>query len=197
WESQVALLLARHTTSAAAVLQAGQAGLADILSKADIRYRKETLGKVLAWAEQAPPGHPHSLDLRVVLCSLDDDRLAKSRQIKELEQTLARLIVGTPYALLLAIPGINVISAADLAGELGPIELYRDANAITGRAALMPSRYQSDRVDCANGPLRRHGNRRLRAVLMQAADNLVNCNSYFREQAQQWRRLSKDERWIR
>jgi transposase len=197
WESPAALFLARHTTSAAAVLQAGQSGLRDILAKADIHYRKETLTKVLAWAFQAPPGHPHSLDLRRILCSLDDDRSAKSREIKELERTLASLISATPYALLLAIPGINVISVADLAGELGPIELYRDANAITGRAALMPSRYQSDRVDCANGPLQRRGNRRLRAALMQAADNLINCNNYFKAQAQQWRRLDKDERWIR
>src|SRR6185436_6875612 len=86
---------------------------------------------------------------------------------------------------------------ADLAGEMGPIEHYRDANAITGRAGLMPSRYQSDRVDCANGPLRRRGNRRLRAVLMQTADNLVQSNHYFRAQAELWGRTGKDARWIR
>jgi hypothetical protein len=61
----------------------------------------------------------------------------------------------------------------------------------------MPSRYQSDAVDCANGPLRRRGNRRLRAALMQAADNLVNCNHYFQAQAEQWRRLGKNACWIR
>jgi transposase len=197
WESEVAMRLARQTTSAAAVLKAGSSGLQALLSKEGIRHRQETLARVLAWAEQAPAGHSHSLELRLVLCSLDDDRLAKSKQIKELERSLAGLIAATPYALLLAIPGINVVSVADLAGELGPIELYRDANAITGRAALMPSRYQSDKVDCANGPLRRRGNRRLRAVLMQTADNLVQCNHYFRAAAQQWRRLDKDERWIR
>src|SRR5262249_54316317 len=52
-------------------------------------------------------------------------------------------------------------------------------------------------VDRADGPLRRRGNRRLRAVLLQAADNLVTCNHYFMAQAEQWRRASKDERWIR
>ncbi len=34
---------------------------------------------------------------------------------------------------------INVVTAADLPGKLGPIPLDRDANAITGR---MSSRYQ-------------------------------------------------------
>src|SRR5207244_9434151 len=106
-------------------------------------------------------------------------------------------VVHTPYLLLLAIPGINVVTLADLAGELGPLSLYLNANAITGRAALMPSRYQSDQVDCANGPLRRRGNRRLRAVLMQTADNLVQCNHYFQARAAQWRGAGKDPRWIR
>jgi hypothetical protein len=155
------------------------------------------LAKVLAWAEQAPAAHPHTEQLRLVLCSLDDDRLSKSTEIKELERMLASCIAGTPYALLPPVPGLNVVSVADLAGELGPIEFYRDANAITGRAALMPSRYQSDRVDCANGSLRRRGNRRLRAVLMQAADSLVKCNHHFQAQAEQWRRLGKSAGWIR
>jgi transposase len=197
WESPVGLLLARHTTSAAAVRQLGVAGLQNVVDKEEVSCRKQTLAKILAWAEQAPPGHEHSLDLRRVLCSLDDDRIAKCNQINELERSLAGLIVATPYALLLAIPGINVVTVADLAGEMGPIELYRDAGAITGRAGLMPSRYQSDQVDCTNGPLRRRGNLRLRGVLMQTADNLVQCNQYFRAQAEQWRRSGKDERWIR
>src|SRR5207248_459081 len=46
-------------------------------------------------------------------------------------------------------------------------------------------------------PLRRRGNRRLRAALMQAADNLVQCNHYFRARAAQWARAGKDPRWVR
>jgi transposase len=197
WESPVALAVARRTTSAAAVRQLGLAGLQELVDQQGLRCRKQTLANITAWAEQAPPGHSHSLELRVVLGTLDDDRIAKCKQIKELERQLAGLIVRTPCTLLLAIPGINVVTVADLAGELGPIELYRDANAITGRAGLMPSRYQSDRVDCADGPLRRRGNRRLRGVLMQTADNLVQWNHYFKAQAEQWRRGGKGAQWIR
>src|SRR5205807_1590440 len=98
----------------------------------------------------------------------------------------------TPYLLLMAIPGINGVTVADLAGALGPIALYRNANAITGRAGLMPSRYQSDRVDQANGPLRRRGNRRLRAVLMQTADNLVHGNRRPRVAPPRWSRYRQN-----
>jgi len=61
----------------------------------------------------------------------------------------------------------------------------------------MPSRYQSDQVDQANGPLRRRGNRRLRAVLMQTADNLVHGNHYCGARADPWTRAGKDPRWVR
>jgi transposase len=197
WESPAPLALARQTTSAAAVRQAGIAGLQEIATAAQLNCRRETFEKIVAWAEQAPPGHEDTFVLRRLLNALDDDRRAKTEQILDLERSLAQFVVRTPYVLLLVIPGINIVTVADLAGELGPISLYANANAITGRAGLAPSRYQSDLVDHANGPLRRRGNRRLRAVLMQTADNLVQCNGYFRARAACWVRAGKDPRWLR
>ena len=196
-DSPAPLLFARHTTSADAVRQLGLDGLQRLAEQHQLHCRRDTLHKILAWAEQAPPDQGHTLQRRRLLSSLDEDRLAKTQQILELERDLAHLVVHTPYVLLLVIPGINLVTIADLAGELGPIQFYLQANAITGRAGLMPTRYQSDQVDCANGPLRRRGNRRLRAVLMQTADNLVQCNHYFRARAEQWARAGKDPRWVR
>jgi transposase len=196
-DSPAPLVLARHTASPEAVRQAGLAGLQQVADRAGLRCRPETFHKVLAWAEQAPPDAGHAPDRRRILACLDDDRLAKTQQILELERDLAHLVVHTPYVLLLAIPGINSVTIADLAGELGPMTFYVNANAITGRAGLMPARYQSDQVDRADGPLRRRGNRRLRAALMQAADNLVQCHHYFGARAEQWARAGKDPRQVR
>jgi transposase len=197
WAMATPLVLARHTTSAQAVREAGLEGLQQIAKQAKIICQRNTLHKILAWAEQAPPGHDQSLQLRGILNELDDDRLKKTQEILDLERSLAHLVVHTPYALLLRIPGINIVSIADLAGEMGPIALYLSANAITGRAGLMPTRYQSDQVDCANGPLQRRGHRRLRAVLMQCASNLITCSHHFKARAELWKRAGKDARWIR
>jgi hypothetical protein len=189
--------LARLTTAAAAARQAGLAGSQQLAARAGLRCRPETFHKVLAWAEQAPPDGGHTAQRRRRLVRLGDDRLAKSRQILEPERDPAHRAVRAPDVLPLAIPGINLVAVADLAGELGPIELYANANAITGRAGLMPSRYQSDRVDRAGGPRRRRGNRRRRAVLMQTADNLAQCNHHFQARAALWQRAGKDARWLR
>jgi hypothetical protein len=104
------------------------------------------------------------------------------------------LLVQTPYVLLMAIPGVNVTSAGDLAGEMGPINHYAHAKAITGRAGLFPSRHQSDQVDLPNGPLVRCANRRLRAALLGIANNLLKCNHYFQGLAGRWKASGKDPR---
>jgi hypothetical protein len=99
--------------------------------------------------------------------------------------------------LLLSCPGINVVSAADFAGEAGPVEHYANAKAITGRSGLCPTRYQSDKVDKADGPLVRAANRALRAVILNIADNLVVCNRHFNVLAAQWAAQGKDPRHTR
>src|SRR5439155_3563452 len=56
WESPAPLVFARHTTSAAAVLQAGFDGLQRLATQTNLKCRRDTLHKILAWAEQAAPG---------------------------------------------------------------------------------------------------------------------------------------------
>jgi len=197
WQSQVAWVVAHATGSAEAVRAAGLVGLERFTDQAGIRCKATTLHKILAWANTAPPAHPLIDSLRRILGDLDDDRTAKTRQILGLERTIARGLVRTPYVRLLVIPGINVVSAADFAGEMGPITHSASPNAITGRAGLVPSRYQSDLVDYADGSLIRSANRRLRTALMQIADNLVICNHYFHAKADLWKQARRDPRWMR
>jgi transposase len=197
WINTIAMPMARATGSADAVMPLGLSGLAQLVEHGHWPCHQTTLHKILQWAKAAPPGHPQGQTIRSVVAHLDDDRLAKNRQIRELEREIAAQLVRTPFVRLLLIPGINVVSAADLAGEMGPIEHYANPNAITGRAGQFPSRHQSDEVDCPDGSLVRAANRRLRAVLMQIADNLIVCNHYFRAKAVIGRDAGKDPRWLR
>jgi hypothetical protein len=121
-----------------------------------------------------------------------EDRQRKTQEILGLERELAHYLALTPYILLLSFPGINVVWAAEFAAEMGPIEHYANSRAISGRAGLFPRRYQSDRVDHANGCLARRANRRLRAVLLGIADTLIGCNQHFGLLNARWRALGKD-----
>lgn len=197
WDCATAIPLARSFASAEAIRAARVEGLLQALREMGIRSQRSCLARVVAWTSQAPladaevPLH-HQIFLR-----LDEDRVAKTAQIRALDGEIARLLVQTPYVLLLTMVGINVVSAGEFAGEMGPITHYANAKAITGRAGLFPSRSQSGSVDHANGPLIRCANRSLRAALMMVADNLLKCNQHFKTLAETWRKTDKDARQTR
>lgn len=184
FEWPAALTIAARCDSPAGLIKLGQTGLSRHLKRKKVRHQLRTIDKVLAWAVQAaddpiqdgPMHHAIWTDLHELYQHLQ-------RQITAVERQLTGDFVQTPYVRLMAIPGINVVSAAEFAGEMGPISGYANANTITGRAGLFPSRYQSDQTDNDRGALIRHSNRRLRCVLMRIADNLACHCRYYRSQA--------------
>jgi transposase len=194
WDSNVAFRLVRQFGSAQAMLEQGVAGLAQFLRQHKVRFQERTLQTVRVWAQNAAaPDLAADLHRQIAL-AYEDDRQRKNQEISALERDIAHRLAQTPYILLLSFPGINVVSAADFAGEMGPISNYANARAITGRAGLFPSRHQSDRVDHANGHLARRANRALRAAILGIADNLMLCNSHFRTLTAHWKAAGKDPR---
>jgi transposase len=186
FDKSIALPVALQFSSAAAISQAGVAGITSYLQQAKIRTLKTTVERIVAWAATAADPEELAPMLTSQWQQLETLRQSYSLQIAASEQESAHFLVKTPYVLLLSVPGINVISAARLAGEAGPIEHYASARAINGRAGLHPSRYQSDEVDHADGSMPRQCNRRLRAAAMLIATNLIKCNSYYRGLSALW-----------
>ena len=197
WDSGVPWRLLQHFATARQLSDAGLTTLCQSLRQAGIRFQQRTLQTVLDWAEQAAPGDVAAEQHRRIALAYYRDRQQKTQEIQALEGDIATRLVQTPYVLLLSFPGINVVSAADFAAEMGPIEHYVNAKAISGRAGLRPCRYQSDKVDKANGPLVRVCNRSLRAAILGIADNLIVCNHHFQVLATQWTAQGKDPRHTR
>ena len=168
------------------VRDAGVSGMTKWLEDVGVRVHKKTLERIVVWAAKATKPDENAASYSRVWSSLLDDWSTKRLQIQGLQRDLAALLVKTPYVLLLSHPGINVVSAAELAGEMGSIENYASAKAINGRAGLFPSRYQSDEVD-RGGNLTRFRNAKLRAAWMLIADNMVKCNAYWMAKAAAWK----------
>lgn len=193
WESNVAFRLVQQFGSAQGMLEAGEAALGEFLYQQKVRFQQRTLVTVLTWAKSAAaPDIAADLHRQIAL-ALHDDHERKSLEITSLEREIAHRLAQTPYILLLSCPGINVVSAADFAGEMGPIENYANSRSITGRAGLFPARHQSDRVD-HSGHLARRSNRALRAAILGIADNLILCNAHFHNLANIWKLTGKDPR---
>lgn len=167
------------------VKEAGQKGVTRWLEAGNVRLHKKTVERVTVWAANAAESDPMAAFHTRVWTSQLADWKQKTLQIQEIERDSASVLVKTPYVLLLSYPGINVVSAVELAGEMGPIENYASAKAVCGRAGLFPSRYQSDEVD-RGGKLTRFRNARLRAAWMMIADNMLKCNAYWMKKAEKW-----------
>jgi transposase len=197
WESPIPWHLLQRFPTAALLRDAGLTTLCQSLRDAGARFQQRTVQTVLDWAEQAAPGDVAAAQHHRIALALYGDRQRKTQEIQALEREIAGRLAQTPYLLLLSFPGVNVVSAADFAGEAGPIEHYANPKCITGRAGLRPSRYQSDQVDKADGPLVRNCNRSLRAAILGVADNLVMCNHHFQALATQWAAQGKDPRHTR
>jgi transposase len=197
FDSEIQLWVAKNLGSAAKILEVGIDGLAQQLRKENVPTHKPTLQKIIAWARSAPSAEEPALLHRRFFIDLDADRLSKIQLIRAIESELAETLSRTPYVLLLGIPGINVVSAAEFAGEMGPIKHYVKARAITGRAGLFPSRYQSDEVDHRDGPLVQRANHDLRRAILMIADNLIRRNEHFGVLAAGWRLKKADARDIR
>ncbi len=193
FKGSVAMPLAKKFSSAAAIKQANVDGLAKHLKQQKIRFQKRTLERIVAWSLTA--AEPTGLADMVTdqWSGLLEVWELLTEQINRTEREMARFLVKTPYVLLLSVTGINVVSAAGLAGEAGPIEHYASARAINGRAGLYPSRYQSDTVDYQGG-LSRSSNRRLRGAAMMVAKNLIKCHSYYRGLSAFWEKQKVDPR---
>ena len=194
WDSNVAFRLVRQFGSAQALLEQGISGLAQFLRHHKVRFQERTLQTIRVWAQSAAAPDVAADLHRQIALAYEEDHQRKTQEIFTLERDIAHRLAQTPYILLLSTPGINVVSAADFAGEMGPMSNYAQARTITGRAGLFPSRHQSDRVDRPNGPLVRRANRALRAAILGIADNLMLCNSHFRTLAAHWKAAGKDPR---
>lgn len=195
FENESALVIARRLGSAPEIRARGLRGLGELLRADQIGHQRRSLVKILAWAEQAHDASEYSETHKRIFLSLDDERQSRIKTIRSLESDLAALLVRTPYLLLLSFPGINVVSAAEFAAEMGPIQNSPSDTAITGRAGLYPARYQSDQVDYA-GPLVRRANRTLRFAILMIAENLLRCNNHFQRLAKGWREAGIDQRII-
>lgn len=194
FRASVAMPVALRFSSADVIREQGVGEIIKALRSAKHICQTRTIERLFAWAETAvEPSELAHMDTRHWQ-QLNEVRELLTRQIDATERELAGFLVKTPYVLLLSVTGINVVSAARLAGEAGPIENYASSRAITGRAGLYPSRYQSDEVDHADGALVRQCNRRLRGAAILIADNLIKCHSYYRSKSALWKLQKVDPR---
>jgi len=133
WTRPVAMCVARRGQSAATIRAAGVPGVTRWLVEAKLRFQTRTIEKVVTWSGNAAAADPLAPHLAPIWQALYEDWEQKTVRITRLERELAEILVKTPYVLLLSHPGINVVSAADLAAG------HRREAVVAGRLSITPT----------------------------------------------------------
>jgi transposase len=185
WKTRAVVLLAESYGSPKDIRQTGVSELKEFFKSAECRTTEQQRTRILAWAANASEPDPAAQVNHQILCKELKYIRELQADIFQYERELVEYLVDSPYVLLLSIKGINVVSSTGYGAELDPIEHYMNANRITGRAGIYPSRYQTLDTDLPDGPLVGMRNLRLRDAIMEIAFNLIRNNPYFQAFAKQ------------
>ena len=191
WTSETAIRVIIEYGSPEAILKTDVNSMVLKLKQLDIRCTQRLLHRIHAWASEAFVHNQIQSFEHRILCDYLNLVQNLSQQIHQYEIELLEFLVSTSGILLLSIAGVNVVSASGYMSELGPISNYPTSRQISGRAGLFPSRYQSDEVDRADGPIVKGHNARLRDAILEIAFNILKHNDYFSA----WADLRSDRGW--
>jgi transposase len=100
---------------------------------------------------------------------------------EELSYYLANIAKDNPQVhLLITIPGISFVAALVIISEIGDISRFSSPKRLTKYAGLTPAIYQSGKRSYTGG-ITKAGRRRLRWILVQAANNAVRVEGRLRK----------------
>jgi transposase len=101
-----------------------------------------------------------------------------TRQIKELDKSITRLMDGIPNTLQ-SIPGIGPVYSAGILAEIGDIHRFKNEASVAKYAGLTWPKRQSGNLKAENTKLIRSGNRYLRYYLVEATNSVRRYDSEF------------------
>lgn len=147
-----------------------------------LRWPESTLERIGTAAQRAFPVPEAVAPVwRDPLRRLDEVFTGLEPLVARYEQDLIQLLVQTDALRWLTLPGIGVVCAGDLYGELGSPAWCASAKPAVKWAGLDPAFSQSGEQPVRSGRMSREGNRWLRAAATQAAAVLAphHHNAYF------------------
>ncbi|WP_339254360.1 IS110 family transposase [Sporosarcina sp. FSL W8-0480] len=165
-ETKTVQYLMRHHPHPEDILTLGEEGLYELSRKENLKLRKTAVDCLLEFARESISQPKEELaaelyQLKVTLDLLDNLK----EKISDLEKKIEELLLPTDGALLLSIPGIGKVLAAELRAEIGPIDDYTHAGQLIKLAGTNPIVKQSGGHKATYGGISKQGRRHFRSVV--------------------------------
>ncbi len=175
------LYMMKHYPHPSMVISLGESGLREISQKHNLKIRSSTIQKLLRVANQALSRPKEELGAELLLLRMKLEDLERyDEKITCLEQEIESVLLQTDGRLLLSIPGIAVVTAAEMYAEMGDVSQYENPHQIIKKAGTNPVVIQSGGGKGYYGAISKQGNEHLRYVVYTAGKCLSLHNTELR-----------------
>lgn len=159
------------------ILKLGAEGLREVSIKENLKIREESIRILLEFAGNSisQPKEYVEMDEFLLVQRLDKLDLL-DKQIKKLERKIEDLFIETEGAVILTIPGIAVVTGAELYAEMGDISDFDQAGQLIKMAGTNPVVKQSGGRNPTYIGVSKQGRRTFRNIVYQTGRTLAQNN---------------------
>ncbi|RXJ02190.1 IS110 family transposase [Anaerobacillus alkaliphilus] len=184
--------LMRHFIHPSDIINLGVDGLREISIKENLKIRDSSIQLLLEFASNSISRPKEELEIDHFLLVHKLDRLELvNQQIDEMEQKIASLFIETEGAVLLTVPGVGLVTGAELYGEMGDISDFDHAGQLIKMAGTNPIVVQSGGRNPTYHCISREGRRTFRNSVYQIGKSLAMHNPKMKKQYQEMRDRGK------
>jgi transposase len=185
-----ALFFMKHYPHPSYILNLGEVGLRKLSKEHNLKLRQSTIQKILYAANQALSRPLEDLGPERLLLNMKIQDLNKlNNNIATLEKEIEPLLLETDGKLLLTVPGIGLVSAAELYSEIGDVSQYDNPGQIIKKAGTNPIMKQSGGGQGYFGRISKQGNPHLRYIIY----NVGRCLSMHNKDLQPFTERLKEK----
>lgn len=167
----------RHCLHPSDILELGEKGLRALSVRENLKLRDDTIQCLLDFANQSISQPKECVQADQFLLNQRLDQLELfNKQIKKLERKIEDLFVQTEGAVLLSVPGIGVVTGAELYAEMGDISDFDHAGQLIKMAGTNPVVKQSGDRSPSYYAVSKQGRKPFRNVVYQAGRSLASNN---------------------
>lgn len=169
--------LIRHYPHPSDLLKLGAKGIRALSIKENLKIRDESIRILLEYAEESISQPKKSVRIDEFLLTLKLDQLdLLDKQIQVLECKIEDLFIRTEGAVILTVPGIGVVTGAELYAEMGDISDFDHAGQLIKMAGTNPIVIQSGGRKPSYYGISKQGRRTFRNITYQVGKSLATNN---------------------
>lgn len=178
---KASLYILSNYPHASQILALGELGLRKISIDFNLKIRSSTIKKLLYAAKESISKPLKDLPSEIfILRQKIRDYQWHTDNIKSYEEEIERILIKTDGLLLLTVPGIGLVTAAEIYCEMGDLSNYSSASQIIKKAGTNPVVTQSGPGKGYYGGISKQGNANLRRAVYAAGKSLCAHNEALR-----------------